>query len=80
MSKDYKLEIIDDEKWKLPRIRVIFSSDEYYINTYADISEGYDLEKMAAWCLDNDCGYRSSYNEFKFRNKEQMTMFILRWS
>ena len=38
------------------------------------------LLEMAEWCLENECGYRSSYDIFKFRNNEQMTMFILRGS
>lgn len=38
------------------------------------------LKEIAAWCLDNDCGRRLSYDSFKFENKEQATAFLLRWS
>ena len=80
MAKDYYLEVVEDEKWKLPRVRVHSISNEHYVNTFADLSEGHDFQKMAEWCIENDCGYRTSYNEFVFRTQEQITMFILRWS
>lgn len=75
-----KLQVVSDEKWKLPRVRINYAIEEHWVNTFADITEGEELNQMAQWCIDNDCGYRTSYNEFKFRNTEQMTMFVLRWS
>ena len=36
--------------------------------------------EMMQWCKENDCGYRSAYFEFKFRNKEQVLLFLLRWA
>jgi hypothetical protein len=38
------------------------------------------LEEIAAWCRDNECGKRMSFNQFKFRTEEELTMFLLRWS
>jgi len=73
------IELIDS----LPRVRVIEDySEEHYINTFADLSEsdkGQPISQMVKWCTENDCGYRTSYDTFKFRNKKQMMMFLLRW-
>jgi hypothetical protein len=86
MSK-YRTEVIKLPK-SLPRVRVIIDysdtdfHEQYYINTFADLSEdtGYQvIPLMAKWCIDNDCGYRTSYDTFKFRNKHQMMLFLLRW-
>jgi hypothetical protein len=78
----YRTEVITLPK-SLPRVRVIEDySEEHYINTFADLSEdtGYQvIPLMAKWCIDNDCGYRTSYDTFKFRNKNQMMLFLLRW-
>lgn len=80
--RKYRTEVITLPK-SLPRVRVIEDySEEHYINTFADLSENEDeqiIPQMARWCEDNDCGYRTSYDTFKFRNKEQMTLFLLRW-
>ena len=83
----YRTEVITLPK-SLPRVRVIedFSDvdfhDQHYINTYADLSESDNdqvIPQMAHWCMENDCGYRTSYDTFKFRNKNQMMLFLLRW-
>jgi hypothetical protein len=78
----YRTEVITLPK-SFPRVRVIEDySEEHYINTFADLSEdtGYQvIPLMAHWCMENDCGYRTSYDTFKFRNKNQMMLFLLRW-
>ena len=38
-----------------------------------------DLEPIQAWCQQNRCGRRTSFDTFQFRNKKEMTMFLLRW-
>jgi hypothetical protein len=86
MNKRYRLEVLTDHLKSdgfLPRIRVIEDhSGEHYINTFADLNENDKqiIPQMTAWCEENECGYRTSYDTFKFRNQEQLTMFILRWS
>lgn len=80
MAKDYKLEIVEGPKQKAPKIRVSHNIDEHWVNTFADLAEEQDLNLMSAWCEENKCGHRTAYNEFKFRNKDQMVLFILRWS
>ena len=39
-----------------------------------------DMEQVANWCQANDCGRRTSYDMFSFRNNTEVTMFLLRWS
>jgi hypothetical protein len=78
----YRTEVIDLPK-SLPRVRVIEDySEEHYINTFADLSENDTTQiipQMTHWCLENDCGYRTSYDTFKFRTNKQRMMFLLRW-
>ena len=83
--KRYRLEVITDHLPRdgfLPRVRVIEDfSGEHYINTFDDLTDNKQIiPQMAQWCEENECGYRTSYDTFKFRNKDQLTMFILRWS
>lgn len=48
-----------------------------------DISTWDDMEiiteDMGRWCKDTGCGVRTAYNEFKFKDDEQLTMFVMRW-
>lgn len=37
------------------------------------------VERIAEWCYNNRCGRRTSYDTFKFRNRKQITLFLLRW-
>ena len=85
--RKYRTEVIDLPK-SLPRVRVIedYSDkdfhEEHYINTFADLSENDTTQiipQMTHWCLENDCGYRTSYDTFKFRTNKQRMMFLLRW-
>ena len=38
------------------------------------------LEPIIEWCVDNNCGIRTSYNHISFKSNEQMTFFLLRWT
>lgn len=83
MDKRYRMELLRPDKI-FPRIRVIENYDDYSDNaTFAILADEFGkqiLPQMAKWCEENECGYRTSYDTFKFRNQEQLTMFILRWS
>lgn len=37
------------------------------------------IDPIQAWCEEHNCGRRTSFDTFKFKNKTQMTMFLLRW-
>lgn len=37
------------------------------------------LVSVQQWCDENDCGERISYDMFRFRNRAEMTSFLLKW-
>jgi hypothetical protein len=39
-----------------------------------------DMEPIQEWCQQNRCGRRISFDTFQFKNKAQITMFLLRWA
>lgn len=39
-----------------------------------------DMIEIANWCYENNCGKRTSFDTFQFKNKRQVTMFLLRWA
>jgi len=39
-----------------------------------------DLVEIQQWCQDNNCGKRTSFDTFQFRNRQEITAFLLRWS
>ena len=39
-----------------------------------------EMDPVQAWCEENNCGVRVSFDQFRFRNKQEITMFLLRWS
>jgi len=43
------------------------------------LSDG-DLDPVQQWCEENNCGRRTSFDTFKFKNKQEMTVFLLRWA
>ena len=38
------------------------------------------IAPIVEWCQQNNCGRRTAYNMFQFRNAKQVTMFLLRWN
>lgn len=32
------------------------------------------------WCVENNCGERMGFDLFRFKNKKEVTMFLLRWT
>lgn len=38
------------------------------------------IDEMVAWCQDRDCGRRVAYDMFTFRNRPELSMFLLRWA
>ena len=85
MNRTYRLEVITDQLRSdgfLPRVRVIENFDDDYHDTFANLHDEFGrqtIPMMVEWCEENNCGYRSSYDTFKFRNKKQLTMFLLKW-
>lgn len=58
------------------RVRVIaFSGDTEFTS---GLSES-DVDPIQKWCEEHNCGVRTSFDTFQFKNKKQLTMFLLRW-
>lgn len=38
-----------------------------------------DIDPIQEWCEQHNCGKRISFDMFKFRNKKEITMFLLKW-
>lgn len=39
-----------------------------------------DLDPVQDWCVASKCGERISFDMFKFRNEQEMAVFLLKWS
>ena len=39
-----------------------------------------DVDPIQEWCQKHDCGKRISFDTFQFRNRREMSFFLLRWS
>ena len=49
-------------------------------STHFDLLQESDMDPIQEWCDAHHCGIRTSFDTFKFRNKKQITMFLLRWA
>ena len=58
------------------RMHVISSDNEK--NFVTGLSE-YDIDPIQTWCEKNNCGTRTSFDTFQFRNKKEITIFLLKW-
>lgn len=38
-----------------------------------------DIVKVISWCVDNNCGNRTSYDTWVFKTEADRTHFMLRW-
>ena len=39
-----------------------------------------DMEPVAEWSKECNCGTRTSFDMWKFKSKKHMTMFLMKWS
>lgn len=75
-------------KWIKPKnkpgVWIQVDPDQWSINSILrdDINAGIvtDLEQISKWCVENKCGKRMAYDMWKFKNKSELTVFLLRWS
>ena len=38
-----------------------------------------EMDAVQVWCRENECGRRISFDTFQFRNRQEITLFLLRW-
>ncbi len=38
-----------------------------------------DIDPIQKWCKEHQCGVRTSFDTFRFRNQKEKMMFLLRW-
>lgn len=38
-----------------------------------------DMDEIQKWCWDTDIGKRMSFDKFRFKTKEEITAFLLKW-
>lgn len=48
-------------------------------DVYSSIADSY-FERVQAWTVDTECGRRMAYDMWQFKNSEEVTAFLLRWS
>lgn len=57
----------------------ILTPDNSPVPFFIGVSEKH-MDPIQEWCEQNNCGIRTSFDTFKFKNKSEITMFLLRWS
>jgi len=38
-----------------------------------------DIDPIQDWCVQHNCGIRTSFDTFKFKTNKEKTMFLLKW-
>lgn len=75
--KNYVIILIEGRS-RYPMVQVNEVYEEHWVNTFADLSDDI-ISEITNWCHENKCGYRTSYNQFKFQNEKQLVKFLLKW-
>lgn len=39
-----------------------------------------DIDTIQAWCENHNCGHRTSFDTFRFKNEQELSMFLMRWA
>jgi hypothetical protein len=39
-----------------------------------------DMDPVAEWCREHRCGERMSFDTWRFRNPQDITLFLLMWA
>ena len=58
--------------------RVHYPEDESHEGYTVGLSEK-DMIPIQQWCQEHDCGRRTSFDMFRFRNHKEKTMFLMVW-
>jgi len=67
-------------KWqRLPGLKLQAYTDDVAPRGFERGLNENDLEPIQTWSEETNCGKRTSFNVWQFKNEKQITMFILRW-
>lgn len=69
-----KVKIIWKEKGRLSLIATLMGPRDFELG----LAER-DLDPIHKWCDEHNCGVRTSFDTFRFRNQKEKTMFLLKW-
>jgi len=58
------------------RMRIVASDSDKEFTSGLNES---DIDPIQEWCEEHKCGRRISFDTFQFKNKKELTMFLLRW-
>ena len=76
-SPGYKPKI----KWqRLPGLKLQAYVDEIQPRGFERGLRESDMDPVQEWSIACNCGIRTSFNVWKFKNEKQITMFLIRWS
>ena len=67
-------------KWqRLPGLRLRAYVDDIQPRGFERGLREDDMDPIQVWTEECRCGTRMSFNEWKFKNEKQITMFLIRW-
>jgi hypothetical protein len=68
-------------KWqRLPGLKLQAYTDEVGPRGFERGLNEDDMDPIQAWTTECNCGTRTSFNVWKFKNEKQITMFLIKWS
>jgi hypothetical protein len=77
MREQYKPKI----KWqRLPGLKLQAYTDDVAPRGFERGLNETDMDPVQAWTDKCNCGTRMSFNVWKFKNEQQITMFLIKWS
>lgn len=68
-------------KWQhLPGLRLQAYVDDIQPRGFERGLREDDMDPIQVWSEECRCGTRMSFNEWKFKNEKQITMFLIKWA
>lgn len=58
------------------RVKVTSGDEEQFFVTGLNEQT---MDPIQKWCREHNCGVRTSFDTFQFKNKKEITMFLLKW-
>ena len=76
LKETMKLKIVWKEKGKLSLVATLpVPGERSFLLGLAER----DIDPIQRWCEEHNCGIRTSFDTFRFRNQKEKTMFLLQW-